>query len=88
MTVVQARVNEGESAPIELNLLRVEVERLRSRRALVEGRLQATLLRLKALAGMPAAEPLRLREELANAGAAPAARLYRGRRRGGAAHPP
>ncbi|HEX8353707.1 MAG TPA: TolC family protein [Pyrinomonadaceae bacterium] len=67
VVVVQARVNEGESAPIELNLLRVEVERLRSRRALAEGRLQATLLRLKALAGVPAAEPLRLREELANA---------------------
>lgn len=30
---VQARVNEGESAPIELNLLLVEVDRLRSRRA-------------------------------------------------------
>ncbi|MDQ3802350.1 MAG: TolC family protein [Acidobacteriota bacterium] len=65
VVVVQARVNEGESAPIELNLLRAEVERLRSRRALTEGRLQATLLRLKLLAGVPPAEPLRLREELA-----------------------
>ncbi len=65
VVVVQARVNEGESAPIELNLLRAEVERLRSRRALIEGRLQATLLRLKLLAGVPPAEPLRLREELA-----------------------
>lgn len=65
VVVVQARVNEGESAPIELNLLRAEVERLRSRRALTEGRLQATLLRLKALAGVPLAEMLRLREELA-----------------------
>ena len=65
VAVVQARVNEGESAPIELNLLRVEVERLRSRRALTEGRLQSTLLRLKVLAGVPPAEPLRLREELA-----------------------
>ncbi len=61
---VQARVNEGETAPIELNLLRVEVDRLRSRRALVEGRLKATLLRLKGLAGIPTAEPLRLREDL------------------------
>jgi len=61
---VQARVNEGETAPIELNLLRVEVDRLRSRRALVEGRLKAALLRLKNLAGIPAAEPLRLREDL------------------------
>lgn len=65
VAVVQVRVNEGESAPIELNLLRVEVERLRSRRALTEGRLQATLLRLKTLANVPPAEPLRLREELA-----------------------
>jgi len=62
---VQARVNEGETAPIELSLLRVEVDRLRSRRALVEGRLQAVLLRLKSLAGIPAAEQLRLREDLA-----------------------
>ena len=63
---VQARVNEGETAPIELNQLRVEVDRLRSRRALVEGRLQATLLRLKSLTGIPAAELLRLREDIAS----------------------
>lgn len=62
---VQARVNEGETAPIELNQLRVEVERLRSRRALVEGRLQATILRLKSLAGVPPQEILRLRENIA-----------------------
>ena len=61
---IQARVNEGETAPIELNLVRAEVDRLRSRRALVEGRLKASLLRLKNLAGMSAAEPLRLREDL------------------------
>jgi len=61
---VQARVNEGETAPIELNLLRVEVDRLRSRRALIEGRLKAALLRLKNLVGIPAPEPLRLREDL------------------------
>ncbi|HKO42387.1 MAG TPA: TolC family protein [Pyrinomonadaceae bacterium] len=63
---VQARVNEGETAPIELNQLRVEVDRLRSRRALVEGRLRATLLRLKSLTGIPAAELLRLREDIAS----------------------
>lgn len=62
---VQARVNEGETAPIELNLLRVEVDRLRSRRALVEGRLKVALIRLKTLAVLPAAELLRLREDLA-----------------------
>lgn len=63
---VQARVNEGETAPIELNQLRVEVERLRSRRALVDGRLQSTLLRLKSLAGVPLTEVLRLRESIAS----------------------
>lgn len=63
---VQARVNEGETAPLELNLLRVEVDRLRSRRALVEGRLRATLLRLKSLAGINQSEPLRLREALSS----------------------
>jgi outer membrane protein, heavy metal efflux system len=62
---VQARVNEGESAPIELNLLQAEVERLRARRALVEGRLQVSLLRLKNLAGIPQQEPMRLREGIA-----------------------
>jgi cobalt-zinc-cadmium efflux system outer membrane protein len=61
---VQARVNEGESAPLELNLLRTEVDRLRSRRAMVEGRLTTALLKLKALAGISDAEPLRLREDL------------------------
>ena len=61
---IQARVNEGESAPIELSLLRVEVDRLRSRRALVEGRLQASLFRLRNLAGISAGEVLRLREDL------------------------
>ena len=62
--IVEARVTEGESAPIELNLLRAEVDRLKSRRALVEGRLQAILLRLKSVAGIPPSDALRLREDL------------------------
>lgn len=61
---VQARVNEGETAPIELNQLRVEVERLRSRRALVEGRLKGTLLKLRSLTGIGPSEVLRLAEDL------------------------
>lgn len=61
---VQIRVNEGETAPIDLNLLRVEVDRLRSRRALAEGRLQAALIKLKNLVGMEPNEVLRLREEI------------------------
>ncbi len=64
--VVEARYTEGESALLELNLLRVEVERLRSRRAFIEGRLQAATLNLKRLTGVAPDEPLRLREELSS----------------------
>jgi cobalt-zinc-cadmium efflux system outer membrane protein len=62
--VVEARVNEGDAAPLELNLLRVEVDRLRSRRSLIEGRLRAAMLKLQSLAGVPLDRPLRLRESL------------------------
>ena len=65
VSVVKIRVDEGETAPLELNLLQVEVERLRSRRALIEGRLQAALILLKSRAGIPPDETLRLREDLA-----------------------
>ena len=63
--VVQVRVTEGESAPIELNLLQAEVERIKARRAIVEGRLQAAMLQLKNLAGIAPSDPLRLGEDLA-----------------------
>ncbi len=63
--VVEARVNEGDAAPLERNLLQVELERLRARRALVVGKLQAALLRLQNLAGLPVSQSLRLREGLA-----------------------
>jgi len=62
--IVGARVEEGDAAPLELNLLRTEIDRLWARRVLIEGRLQAALLRLKQLAGIPPEETLRLREEL------------------------
>jgi cobalt-zinc-cadmium efflux system outer membrane protein len=61
---VQIRVNEGETPPLELSLLQVEVERLRANLALSEGKLEAALTRLKLLAGMPFEEPLRLREQV------------------------
>jgi cobalt-zinc-cadmium efflux system outer membrane protein len=62
--VVEVRVTEGESSPIELNLLRSELDRLKARRVLVEGRLQASMLRLKNLVGTTPSEPLRLAENL------------------------
>lgn len=61
---VQIRVNEGETPPLELNLLQVEVERLRANRALSEGRLDAALTKLKLLAGIAMEGPLRLSEQL------------------------
>lgn len=62
---VQIRVNEGDTPPLDLNLLRVEVDRLLSRRALAEGRLQSSLIRLKNLTGVPPLEILRLGEDIA-----------------------
>ena len=64
---VQVRVNEGETPPLELNLLQTEVERLRARRFLAEGRLQNAISKLRLSAGMPSNEPLRLRESISTA---------------------
>lgn len=64
---VQIRVNEGESPPLELNLLRAEVERLRSRRQLAEGRLESSITQLKLLSGVPFEDSLKLREQLPTA---------------------
>ncbi|HQU81812.1 MAG TPA: TolC family protein [Pyrinomonadaceae bacterium] len=61
---VQIRVNEGETAPLELNLLQAEVERLRSRRQLAEGRLQSSLTQIKLLAGIPFEDSLLLKEQI------------------------
>lgn len=61
---IEARVDEGDAAPLEVNLLRVEIDRLRSRRSLIEGKLQATLLRLKLLAGMSLGDSLQVKGDL------------------------
>jgi cobalt-zinc-cadmium efflux system outer membrane protein len=61
---VAVRVSEGESAPLEYRLLQVEIARLDSRRAVVEGRFQAALVELRSLAGLAADEPVTLGEDL------------------------
>ncbi len=61
---VQIRVTEGETAPLELNLLQTEVERLRAKRELAEGKIQTAITRLKFYAAVPYEEPLKLREEI------------------------
>ncbi|MBC7797780.1 MAG: TolC family protein [Pyrinomonadaceae bacterium] len=64
---VQIRVNEGETAPLELNLLQAEVERLRAQRELAAGKLASALTQLTFLAGLDFNQPLRLREQITNA---------------------
>lgn len=62
--VIEIRVDEGESAALESSLIRVEVDRLRTRRIAAEGRLRAALLELGLLAGLALSSPPRLRDAL------------------------
>ncbi|HWO02266.1 MAG TPA: TolC family protein [Blastocatellia bacterium] len=61
--IVQARVEHGKTAPLEQNLLRVEVSRVDSMRISFESRTDVSVLELKRVIGMPPNEPLRLRGE-------------------------
>jgi len=59
--LVQARVREGKTAPLEENMTRVEVNRLRSTRETEAGKTEIAFLELRNLLGMKPEEPLRLR---------------------------
>jgi len=62
--LVTARVTEGRTAPLEQNMVLVEVNRIRSIRETGEGKVQIALLELRNLIGMNPEEPLRLRGDL------------------------
>jgi outer membrane protein, heavy metal efflux system len=62
--LVAARVTEGRTAPLEQNMVLVEVNRIRSVREIGEGKVQISLLELRNLIGMTPEEPLRLRGDL------------------------
>ncbi|NNE67568.1 MAG: TolC family protein [Pyrinomonadaceae bacterium] len=62
--LVQARVVEGKTAPLEENMLLVEVNRLRSARETDESKVQIALLELKNLIGLSVNTPLRLKGDL------------------------
>ncbi len=62
--LVVARVTEGRTAPLEQNMVLVEVNRIRSLRETGEGKVQVALLELRNLIGMTPEEPLRLRGDL------------------------
>lgn len=59
--LVAARVVEGKTAPLEQNMLLVEVNRLQSIRETAEGKVETTMFELKNMIGMKPEEPLRLR---------------------------
>jgi cobalt-zinc-cadmium efflux system outer membrane protein len=59
--LVAARVTEGGTAPLEQNMVLVELNRLRSMRETAEGKAQIEMLELRNLIGMTPEEPLRLR---------------------------
>jgi len=61
--LVQARVEQGKTAPLEQNLLLVELNRVDAMRIGFESRAEVAMLELKKVIGMPAGEPLRLRGE-------------------------
>ena len=59
--LVAARVAEGRTAPLEQNMVLVEVNRIRSMRESGEGKVEVAMLELRNLMGMRPEEPLRLR---------------------------
>ncbi|MEJ7861226.1 MAG: TolC family protein [Pyrinomonadaceae bacterium] len=59
--LVQVRVVEGRTSPLEENMTLVEVNRLRSMRETVAGKTEIAFLELRNLIGMKPEEPLRLR---------------------------
>ncbi|CAN5796947.1 TolC family protein [soil metagenome] len=62
--LVAARVTEGRTAPLEQNMVLVEVNRIRSMRENNEGRVEVAMLELRNLMGLRPEEPLRLRGDL------------------------
>lgn len=64
--IIAAKVTEGRTAPLEQNMLLVEVNRLRSMRETAEGRAETAMFELKNLIGMKPENPLRLRGDFEN----------------------
>ena len=64
LELIRARVDTGATPPLERDLLEVEVRRFESDEWLAAGRAEAALVGLKRLLGMPAGEPLMLRQSI------------------------
>jgi cobalt-zinc-cadmium efflux system outer membrane protein len=64
--IISAKVTEGRTAPLEQNMLSVELNRQRSLRETAEGRAETAMFELKNSIGMRPEEPLRLRGAFEN----------------------
>ena len=64
--LIAARVTEGATPPLEQNMALVELNRLRSTRESVAGKLEVTMFELRNLIGMRPEDPLRLRGDFRN----------------------
>lgn len=69
--VLQIRVREGDAPPLEESLLRVEIDRLRSRHAMLEGRRRAAELQLATVIGASPEETIALAESYGEGVAVP-----------------
>ena len=63
-TLVAARIEQGTTPPLQRNMIDVELRRLDADRLLQAGKVETAAVELKRLLGMPADEPLQLRETL------------------------
>ena len=64
--LISARVEEGKTAPLEKNMMLVELNRLRSKREMTESNVQIALLELRNLIGMLPETPVRIKGEFDN----------------------
>ena len=58
LRLTKARVQKGDAAPLEADLLRVELTRDTARRTLVDGRVRDAILQLKAVMDIPSTEAI------------------------------
>jgi cobalt-zinc-cadmium efflux system outer membrane protein len=61
--LVAAKVFEGRTPPLELNMETVELNRMRAEREMAEGAIEIKLLELRNLVGLTPEQPLRLKGE-------------------------
>ncbi len=64
--LIAARVVEGATPPLEQNMARVELNRMRSMRESAEGKLEVTMFQLRNLIGLKPEDSLRLRGDFSN----------------------